>query len=143
MKHVEWLTTNFQDSIASAELNALGVYLLWSLVFVVFALLEFAFVVMLSRAPSVSKKNFHGSATEKRTHFIAERLHQRKIANKASSAVDRREKGDQQLKDRKWMKVISKMPPIHIVDLVSFCLYIFLFISFNTFYWMNYQMFKK
>ena len=143
MKHVEWPTTNFQDSIASAELNALGVYLLWSLVFVVFALLEFAFVVMLSRVPSISKKNFHGSTEEKRTHFIAERLRQRKIANKASSAVDRREEGDEQLKDRKWMKVISKMPPIHIVDLVSFCLYIFLFISFNTLYWMNYQMFKE
>ena len=100
----------------------------------ILALLEFAFVVLLSRAPGAVKKNIHGGVAEKRVHPVCEGLRRRKIGSLKGS------KDQEQLKERNMMKVTSNTPPIHVVDLASFCIYIFLFISFNVIYWIYYQM---
>ena len=124
----------------SAELNALGVYLLGSLVFVVLALLEFAFIVLLNRMPKIVNKNVHDGTTEKGRYVIAERLRRRKIDGEKNSSGNRLRKGEERLQLWNRFKVIFNMPPIHVVDLITFCLYIFLFISFNAVYWMTYRM---
>ena len=104
------------------------------------ALLEFAFVVLLSRAPSIAKKTCHDDTVEKRAHSIAERLRRRKIATEANCTVDRCEMDKKQVKEQSSIKGIFNIPPIHVVDLLSFVLYIFFFIAFNAVYWINYQL---
>ena len=102
------------------------------------ALLEFAFVVLLNRNPSRLEKNIHDGNAEKGRYHNVDRLFRRRITSKESSTSDELEMKNEQLKDPQNIKTISVIPPIHVVDLYSFCIYIFLFISFNGIYWLNY-----
>ena len=104
------------------------------------ALLEFAFVVLLSRMTNTVKKNLHDCTRENEKFSITERLRRRKTASKENCTIDRWEKDEVQLKDRNNMYFVSNMPPIHVVDFLSFCIYVFLFILFNAIYWISYQM---
>ena len=125
------------DELASAELNALGVYLLSSLVFVVAALLEFAFVVLLNRKPRpVGNSLDDGNPGECVMNSGWGRG--RKIASKESSTIKILEAINKQIHDKKYVKPMPNGPPAHVVDLISFCVYIFSFIVFNVIYWVCY-----
>ena len=113
-------------------------YLLSSLVFVVSALLEFTFVVLLNRVPSPCEKKLPDGTLGKEINFNYAWLSREKISCKENSTSNMLEMGKER-RDRKNMVAFSNMPRIHVVDLVSFCLYIFFFLSFNGVYWMHYQ----
>ena len=112
--------------------------MLSSLVFVVSALLEFAFVVLLSRLPGRPNKNIPGGITGQEGYSNVSRLFKRRIAIKELSTFNRMEMEKEIIQDPKNIKVFPDMPPIYIVDLYAFCTYIFLFISFNVIYWIRY-----
>ena len=133
-------------------MHALGIYLLGSLVFVVSALLEFAFVVLLSRATSHVKKYNENDTKNKEVCPNSGRLRKRKISDQDNSYLDRKvsdqkdseinglEATEERVQDNKIAKVISNMTPIYVVEFAMFCLYVFLFILFNVIYWIRYQM---
>ena len=111
--------------------------------FVVSALIEFGFVVLLSRAPGPAKIKLHHDVPEKKSFTSSGLFRRRKIARKESTAATLRrtflEKEKGQVQDRKSIQIIPNMPPIHIVDLISFCIFISLFVLFNIIYWISYQ----
>ena len=111
--------------------------------FVVSALIEFAFVVLLSRAPGPVKIKLHHDVLGKAPCTSSGMFRRRKMARKESTAATQRrkclEKEIGQVHDRKGITIIPNMPPIHIVDLISFCIFISLFVLFNIIYWISYQ----
>ena len=112
--------------------------------FVVSALIEFAFVVLLSRVPGPSvKSKLHHDVPGKAPFTSSGMFRRRKIARKENTTATLRrtflEKEIGQVQDRKNIQIIPNMPPIHIVDLISFCIFISLFVLFNIIYWISYQ----
>ena len=67
------ITISFQDDTGSSILTALGVYVLVSLHFVILALIEFAFVALLSRRTSPRENTSESRVLEKGTQTIDER----------------------------------------------------------------------
>ena len=112
--------------------------MLASLIFVVSALLELAFVVLLSRVPSLVEKSSHKSTPGKEPDSNSEGLSWINIASKESSTPTMVDAKKDLVRHQKIMKAVSSMPPIHVVDLISFCFYIVFFISFNVIYWISY-----
>ena len=113
-------------------MNALGLYLLVSLVFVVLALLEFVLVVLLNRVASpIKKSNFDENGRRNDTDVNSKALQGRKMPAWQEELA--------KVKYRK-IKIIPDMPSIHIVDLMAFCMFVFLFGLFNFIYWMVYIM---
>ena len=113
--------------------------MLCSLVFVVSALLEFAFVVLLSRAPINLKKNLPHGAIEKGTFSNVSSQFRSKIANKEGINSKWLQMEKEKIHDQKNIKIFADMPPIYVVDLYSFGIFIFLFVLFNCIYWTSYQ----
>ena len=111
--------------------------MLGSLIFVVLALLELAFVVMLSRATSHMPKNWYNEGKKKGTSSNAECFRITKVTAKENSSIKITDTSKE--KDRENVNLISNMPPTHVVDLISFILYMLFFILFNCIYWVGYQ----
>ena len=128
------ITTIFifqSESPSGSDLNALGVYLLCSLAFLVCALIEFGFVVLLSRAPSTFRKNAMRTTTSTYNPLAKEGLRRRnvtKIDEALTEPVETREKE----------KCIFSIPPIHVVDIISFWVFLFSYLIFNCIYWLHY-----
>ena len=99
------------ESPSGSTLNALGIYLICSLVFVVGALLEFGVVVLLSRTNLKIRKNVRSATIE---------------------AVNE----DMTIQPKKNCMV--SIPPLHAIDLIAFWLFLFLYLLFNCIYWAHY-----
>ena len=112
--------------------------MLGSLVFVVSALLELAFVVLVSRVPSHVEKNLHDDEPGTAGNFNTRSFSQMKIASKESSMPNTLKAEKELFQGQKKMKTIPNIPPVHIVDLISFNIYLFFFILFNGIYWISY-----
>ena len=98
------------------------------------ALLEFAFVVLLNRVPGGDKNKIQDCTPGERKLSKDVELRGPKITDTFNGMEkDKAQK-------RKGMEVMTRTPPIHLVDMLSFCFYIFFFISFNAIYWVHYQM---
>ena len=109
--------------------------MLGSLVFVVSALLELAFVVLVSRAPNHVDKKLHDGNRGTTVISNSGGLSRIQVDSNENSAVKAEE---ERVHGNNCMKIISNMPPIHIVDLISFGLYLFFFILCNGIYWISY-----
>ena len=106
----------------------------------VLALLEFAFVVLLSRVPNKMNTTLHDGRPGKGTHSNVGNLWARKVGGTESSTLHMLKTEKEKVEAAKNTKVNFNVPPPHVVDLISFCLYILLFISFNVIYWIHYQL---
>ena len=103
----------------------------------VLALLEFAFVVLLNRLLSPDKKNLHGGIQEIRAFSEATMWSGRKIDDQDNSSTNGLEMKDGHSTEGKMIKVLYSMPHINVIDLISFSLYISLFVFFNVVYWIR------
>ena len=112
--------------------------MLGSLIFVVSALLELAFIVLLSRVQKYLEKNVPNETPEKRQNCNAEGLKTISIASKGNLDRKMLESGKEEDQAQNIKNIVSNIPSIHVVDLISFCLYIFFFIFFNVIYWISY-----
>ena len=120
-------------------MNALGLYLLVSLVFVILALVEFAFVALLSRVANPDENKIHDDKTDKKTNEDIEKAVPKEAPNRQGSFVNVWMKELEKVQYQKKFKPFSNMPPIHVVDVISFFLFTFLFVVFNIIYWISYQ----
>ena len=135
-----------KDATPGSELNALGLYLLVSLVFVILALVEFACVALLSRRDSPGEANLEIGTVQKldkETNTMdktSQTLQKRETPNEQTFTVNGWLEGLGNLQNQKKIKLFSNLPSIHIVDAISFLLFCFLFALFNVIYWIHYQM---
>ena len=134
------ITTFFQDATASSDLDALGLYLLVSLVFVILALVEFAFVALLSRVANPVENQIHEEKADKKTNENIETPERKEAPNRQGSFINLWMKGLEKTQYQKKVKPFSNMPPIQVIDVISFFLFAFLFVVFNIIYWIIYLM---
>ena len=120
-------------------MNALGLYLLVSLVFVILALVEFAFVALLSRVANPDENKINDDKTDYKTNEDIQNPERKEAPNRQGSFVNVWIKGLEKVQYQKKFKPFSNMPPIHVVDVISFFLFTFLFVVFNIIYWICYQ----
>ena len=110
-----------------------------SLVFVILALVEFAFVALLSRVANPDENKIHDDKMDKKTNEDIETPEKRESPNRQGSFVNVWIKELEKVQYRKKVTPFSNMPPIHVVDVISFFLFTFLFVVFNIIYWICYQ----
>ena len=97
------------ESPHGSELNALGIYLLCSLVFIVMAMIEFATVVLCNRAPSLLK---------------CKRLKEKICSRKHNFNM--------------YINEMDNGSIICVADFAAFWSYLFFYIAFNLTYWCQY-----
>ena len=119
------LSKSFQDDTSSSELNALGLYLLVSLTFVILAAIEFAFVTLLNRKDSLGKRNSVRSTAEKTTNEIADNEQRNETPNEQNGNFNGWLKAFGKTQCPKNVKQFPYLPLIHAVDFISFFLYVF------------------
>ena len=97
-------------------MNALGIYLLVSLCFVVLAMIEFAIILLWSRVPRTNAASVSPKVFERRTsHFNG----------------DKKEKLDSK-------KGPFGMSSMYILDFVSFWSFLIFYLVFNVVYWTHF-----
>ena len=107
-----------------SELDALGMYLLVCLGFVVFALLEFSLVMLRNRY-------FSGAQNGKRSALVEKR-------NRAGGMPQMKKK-DGQSGDNKFKEANEKiLKSVDKTDSIAFGVYLLLFVLFNCFYWNHF-----
>ena len=130
------------ESPSTTKLNDLGVYLLVSLFFVVFAMLEFAVVLLVQRDQdskrnsfiSQEKSNIETAFTKKGTtnttinEMIGNGINEVKDIQKDNSTKNKN--------TRKIFRLHSLQLSTDNIDMMAFILYVAFYIIFNLFYWM-------
>ena len=130
------------ESPSTTKLNDLGVYLLVSLFFVVFAMLEFAVVLLVQRDQdskrnsfiSQEKSNIETAFTKKGTtnttinEMIGNDINEVKDIQKDNSTKNKN--------TRKIFRLHSLQLSTDNIDMMAFILYVAFYIIFNLFYWM-------
>ena len=131
------------ESPSASDLNKLGSYLLFCLLFVVCALVEFSIIMLLDRKRMAKRKGFDTKSRENQVGH-SEPLNQGEskgdtlfIKRNASDSKSQCVKTDQieergREQKRNCLQVIS---PIHLIDFISSLLFLFIFFVFNCFYW--------
>ena len=133
--------TSFQsESPSTSELNALGAYLLYSLVFVVAMMLEFAIIILLNRRKQAINNNSTGDVASVNQYENALAL--RLIKTKKMPVVDayQPETRNVGINDNngirnqgvaRMKKFIATMSIPQAIDFVAFWSFIFIFVWFN------------
>jgi hypothetical protein len=132
------LKSYFQsESPAATRLNELDKYLLFSLLFVVGALVEFAFVVLLSRRKQLRSNGMENASTfnGKEVPNIDATLRQRikmknRIKDEGFMASRLKENDDCKGKETSMFD----NTPIHVIDFVAFVLFLSMYILFIAVY---------
>ena len=107
-----------------SELNALGMYLLVCLGFVVFALLEFSLVMFRNRSFSGCLKVKRNTVVEARNKIgFLEKMKPKDGPNRNTNVNE---------------KVEKKMKTADKTDAIAFGIYLLLFVLFNCFYWSHF-----
>ena len=130
------------ESPSTTKLNDLGVYLLVSLFFVVFAMLEFAVVLLVQRDQdskrnsfiSQEKSNIETAFTKKGT---TNTTINEMIGNGINEVEDKQKDNSTKNKNtRKIFRLHSLQLSTDNIDMMAFILYVAFYIIFNLFYWM-------
>ena len=142
MPILEMFYTLQSKSPAEFELNALGVYLLGSLCFVVGALVEFAVVVLVDRVRSartgdqknkVETQQFYNTAKNPMNQsWFKERMGIDVWATNPRSSTEGKTVA------RKKKADIFTLSSTNGIDFAAFLMYFFLFCLFNSVYWFYY-----
>ena len=124
-------------------MNALGMYLLCSLVFVSGALTEFAIVVVLSRRPTTAGINAINPTTQTVNEDTHAQLRRRirtpyKLENDTLAQTSNTAIVNGYMDSQEKKNCILNLPSVHTIDLAAFWLFIFFYFSFNCIYWLFY-----
>ena len=104
-------------------MTILGTYILVSLAFVAFAMVEFAFIIMLNR-----------KVTTKQNEQKVVELHNDKRKKQLRTSKYKVKVQPTRNEARKDGKSCVRVPPIHIIDLTAFFLHFVAFLIFNICY---------
>ena len=124
------------ESPSTSELNALAAYLLYSLVFVVAMMVEFAIIILISRRKSATSEE--NTSKKENENALSLRLDKMKIApfgdvnepeNRNCDSVEEKENQNRGMSRIK--KFISGISVPHAIDFVAFWSFIFVFVWFN------------
>ena len=136
------------ESPSESELNALGLYLLVCLAFVIFALVEFAIAIILHRrkeSNAVSDIATKSSNSEKKNKSkllsqITKDSHEAK--EWSSDASIRKTSGEENKQNNIWVgelgTKLSIVPSTNMIDFMAIWIYLAIFILFNCIYWGGY-----
>ena len=113
--------------------------MLVSLVFVILALVEFAFVALLSRRDKSGEDNQTVETVGGEIDASDETSKGKEMSNEQTVAVNGWFQELKRLEYQKKIKLFSKLPSIYIVDVLSFLLFAVLFVLFNIIYWISYK----
>ena len=121
IRQYSYISSYFQsDSPSASGFNQLGIYLLVCLGFVVAAVLEFALIILIKRRASL-KINLK----DKEVRKVKEMRNHKKICPASKNT------------DQEATKPKFYVPPIHVIDVVSFWVHFSSFLIFNIIYWHN------
>ena len=131
------------ESPSGSDLNALGIYLLSGLVFVLGALIEFAVVILLSRTTLPISKNVKSATMSKNIKFINTNWRNRIRPLTVVEKVTEPETADtesvnEDMGNQAEKKCILSIPKIHAIDFITFWLFLFLYLFLNCVYWNHY-----
>ena len=127
------------ENPSGSDLNALGLYMMSCLIFVVCALIEFAIVVLVSRSSASLKKKLEKSNAENREHLVVtETLRPRWNNGETINEPTERERTVEQLPSLARSLMDKVFPHINTIDLYAFFVYFCLFLLFNCGYWQKY-----
>ena len=134
------------ENPSGSDLNALALYIMSCLIFIVAALIEFAIVVLVSRSSkTMNRKTKDPLTTSNAGNNTDEKKHN--IKGNQGSSLEVRDYVECETKNggqgemtltlpQKWL--IYVISNINSIDLVAFCVYLFLFVLFNGIYWQVY-----
>ena len=131
------------ESPSTSEMDMLGEYIFFCLVFVVLALLEFALVIMLNRRTDVKKRHEKRELNSLKEQNNAQS--QKHVATKIAFLEDPNKEiclrnTDQGRlngpeRDNRGMECIPSISPIHVIDLTASFVFPVIFVMYNFFYW--------
>ena len=136
------------ESPSESELNALGIYLLVCLAFVVCALAEFAMVIIFHQRSNL--KAAGTITTEEKKNRIKDNRSEVPLKNKLKQATTAWEIDTSIMKPcpeedyhvSKWItkirREISIIPLNGVIDFIAIWIHFFLFVLFNCAYWITY-----
>ena len=132
------------DSPSESDLNALGIYLIVSLCFVVGALVEFAFAILLTRIISTRTKDkpggikteqdertYNGVQNYVRQSWSAEEI----ITRRKVDTTPHNDNVSMKPPNRPWMLFLWS---VNGFDFAAFWVYLLLYLLFNCVYWAKY-----
>ena len=122
------------ESPSASDLNKLGSYLLFCLLFVVSALVEFAIIMLLDRKQILKRK---GADARLSNHQV---LHQETLTQGVSTEnvlFTKRVEDDHIEESGKEQETncLQVMYPIRSIDFISSLVFLVIFFVFNCFYW--------
>ena len=133
------------ESPNNSELNALAEYLLWSLAFVIWALLESAFVILLRRASLYLRNDTKDMGISKKVVPVitTERTQIIRYTEDKDTLMQRRKNTNGFNSDNEQGVVGSKrqfciIPWLGLIDFLSLLISVSLFLAFNCIYWNKY-----
>ena len=132
------------ESPSESDLNALGKYLLVSMIFVVAAMIEFAIVVMVNRMSS-PKSNISSESkidTISKKLFCGGRLKDQKQVGddgkvpKENFKIETYKNIEQKESKKNWMFFKSS---VNAIDITAFLMFFSFYFVFNVQYWLQYS----
>ena len=125
-------------------MNALGLYLLWSLGFVVGAFIEFAVVVLLSQTNLAKRKTVkHGETLAMKEKNARSKKQNKKkgvtfisVLRRGNQAFDKAFNED--VTNHAKKPCMFGIHPIYAIDFTAFWLFLILYAVFNCIYWIQY-----
>ena len=133
------------ESPSESDLDALGIYLLGSLSFVIGALIEFAFVIILNRIHTSRTKyeeNEVEAKVDKQICNGVDDIWQQAWPRKRMAAAlkpDAKPNKEEDMHNKKPNRArIFVLPSVNGVDFTAFWVYFFLYLLFNYAYWIRY-----
>ena len=131
------------ENPSGADLNALGLYMIICLIFVVGALIEFAVVVLISRSSAGMSKQRDKSPRM----LTMEKANEQMVTENPRLCWNKVENSNEIAQTKPAVKPINSLartlidntfPHINNIDLFAFCAYFCLFVLFNCIYWTTY-----
>ena len=126
------------ESPSSSDLNAIAIYLLTSLSFVVGALIEFAMLIFLNQNYRLLSRIFkNNKITQSMLHFDKRMDGETLKVKSCDNSMDAHffEDVNKPPKDEEIGNCSALISNFCKIDYISFCVFLFLFITFNCIYW--------
>ena len=127
------------ENPSGSNLNALGVYMMSCLIFVVGALIEFAIVLLINRSSASLNKNIEKSNVAKTNNQMvteASKMCWKKDEN--VNEITETERTAKPMSSLAQRLVTNIFPRINTIDICAFWVHFCLFVLFNCFYWLTY-----
>ena len=131
------------ENPSGSDLNALTLYMISCLIFVVSAMIEFAVVIFITRYSTLMKKNQMDSLTPSIVRNKNEQMKTKTSpscwkGNECTENVTENEVHGKNFpsSEERWLGYVAS--DINTIDLAAFCVYLLLFVLFNCIYWPSY-----